>query len=157
MSYPFATRQPAGHRRDGLTPELAPDASEITVVRRIRREVAERLTRATRAHESATGAVMSAAEQQATTRRLITDALDAYATAGDERGPPAAAPGCGVAGGARGGGHAARRRWPAAAAQRRAGGGDPRQRLRPGVRALHRRHAACRSPRSPTRTRRWWS
>jgi Flp pilus assembly CpaF family ATPase len=87
MSYPLATRQPTG-RRDGLTPELAPDASEITVVRRVRREVAERLTRATRAHESATGAVMSAAEQQATTRDLITAALDAYAAEEMNAGRP---------------------------------------------------------------------
>ncbi|MGA5305919.1 CpaF family protein [Nucisporomicrobium flavum] len=52
----------------------------MNVVRSIRREVAERLTRATRAHETTTGEVMSTAEQQATTRRLITEALDAYAT-----------------------------------------------------------------------------
>ena len=77
MSYPMTLRRPG---RDGFPPELAPDAAEIPVVRRVRREVAEHLTRATRAHESATGTVMSASEQQATTRRLITEALDAYAT-----------------------------------------------------------------------------
>jgi Flp pilus assembly CpaF family ATPase len=76
MSYPMTLRRPG---RDGFTPELAPDAAEIPVVRRVRREVAEHLTRATRAHETA-GMVMSASEQQATTRRLITEALDAYAT-----------------------------------------------------------------------------
>lgn len=68
-----------GERRDGLA-EVPADAAEIPVVRRVRREVAERLTRATRAHESATGAVMSVAEREATIRRLITDALDGYAT-----------------------------------------------------------------------------
>ena len=44
MSYPFEPRLLGSHR-DGFTPELAPDATEINVVRRIRREVAERLTR----------------------------------------------------------------------------------------------------------------
>ncbi|MGC9667446.1 CpaF family protein [Planosporangium sp. 12N6] len=88
MSYPFEPLPPDGNRREGLTPEVPGDASEITVVRRIRREVAERLTRATRAHETATGAVMSAAEQQATTRRLITEALDAYATTEMNAGRP---------------------------------------------------------------------
>ncbi len=85
MSYPFDAHRPG---RDGFTPELAPDSSEITVVRRVRREVAERLTRATRAHETATGAVMSVAEQQETTRRLITEALDGYATAEMNAGRP---------------------------------------------------------------------
>src|SRR3954471_3253982 len=85
MSYPMTLRKPG---RDGFTPELAPDGSEIPVVRRVRREVAERLTRATRAHETATGEVMSTAEQQATTRRLITEALDAYATAEMNAGRP---------------------------------------------------------------------
>jgi Flp pilus assembly CpaF family ATPase len=87
MSYPFEPRPLGGHR-DGFTPELPPDASEINVVRRIRREVAEQLTRATRAHETATGQVMSTAEQQATTRRLITESLDAYATAEMNAGRP---------------------------------------------------------------------
>src|SRR4051812_29375351 len=66
----------------------AGDANEINVVRRIRREVAERLTRATRTHESAAGAPMPADEQAATTRRLITEALDAYATAEMNAGRP---------------------------------------------------------------------
>jgi pilus assembly protein CpaF len=87
MSYPFEPRQLGGHP-DGFTAELAPDASEINVVRRIRREVAEWLTRATRAHETATGQVMSTAEQQETTRRLITEALDAYATSEMNAGRP---------------------------------------------------------------------
>jgi Flp pilus assembly CpaF family ATPase len=87
MSYHYEPRQLGGHR-DGFTAELAPDAGEINVVRRIRREVAERLTRATRAHETATGQVMSTAEQQETTRRLITEALDAYATSEMNAGRP---------------------------------------------------------------------
>ncbi|MDI6104370.1 ATPase, T2SS/T4P/T4SS family [Actinoplanes sp. NEAU-A12] len=85
MSYPFDPRRPG---RNDFTPELAPDSSEIMVVRRIRREVAERLTRATRAHETATGAVMSAVEQQETTRRLITETLDVYATEEMNAGRP---------------------------------------------------------------------
>jgi pilus assembly protein CpaF len=64
------------------------DGGEIGVIRRIRRDVAERLTRATRAHETATGAPMSAEEQAITTQRLITDALDAYATAEMNAGRP---------------------------------------------------------------------
>jgi Flp pilus assembly CpaF family ATPase len=87
MSYPFEPRQATG-RRDGFAAELAPDASEIIVVRRIRREVAERLTRVTRAHETATGTVMSAVEQQETTRRLITETLDVYATEEMNAGRP---------------------------------------------------------------------
>jgi pilus assembly protein CpaF len=87
MSYPFAPR-PVGAPADGFTAELAPDASEINVVRRIRREVAERLTRVTRAHESATGQVMSTGEQQETTRRLITESMDAYATSEMNAGRP---------------------------------------------------------------------
>ncbi|GAB3160715.1 ATPase, T2SS/T4P/T4SS family [Micromonospora sonneratiae] len=55
------------------------ETGELTVVRRIRREVAERLTRATRAHETATGTPMPADERAATTRRLISEVLDAYA------------------------------------------------------------------------------
>ncbi|WP_026268641.1 ATPase, T2SS/T4P/T4SS family [Micromonospora sp. CNB394] len=76
-----------------MTGPLLPDsatreASEIPVVRRIRREVAERLTRATRAHETATGTPMPADERAATTRRLVTEALDAYATAEMNAGRP---------------------------------------------------------------------
>ncbi|MEV8515883.1 ATPase, T2SS/T4P/T4SS family [Dactylosporangium sp. NPDC051484] len=56
------------------------DAGEIAVVRRVRREVAERLTRATRAHEKTTSKPMPAGEQAAMTRRLIMEALDGYAT-----------------------------------------------------------------------------
>jgi len=75
MTRPYAS-DPAG------------DGGEIVVARHIRREVAERLTRATRAHEAATGAPMPADEQAATTRRLITEALDAYATAEMNAGRP---------------------------------------------------------------------
>ncbi|MEU1813033.1 CpaF family protein [Micromonospora aurantiaca (nom. illeg.)] len=64
------------------------EASEIPVVRRVRRDVAERLTRATRAHETATGTPMSADERAGTTRRLVTEALDAYATAEMNAGRP---------------------------------------------------------------------
>ncbi|MDG4790184.1 ATPase, T2SS/T4P/T4SS family [Micromonospora sp. WMMD1102] len=50
------------------------------MVGRIRREVAERLTRAARAHETATGSLMPADERAAMTRRLIGEVLDVYAT-----------------------------------------------------------------------------
>ncbi len=86
MSYPFQPQPPGS--RTGFTAELPADATEIPVVRRIRREVAERLTRATRAHEGTTGAVMSAAEQQTVTRGLITETLDAYATEEMRAGRP---------------------------------------------------------------------
>ncbi|WP_067504550.1 CpaF family protein [Actinoplanes sp. TFC3] len=85
MSHPTPTFPPG---RDLVPLETAPDASEIPVVRRIRRQVAEHLTRATRAHESATGTVMSADEQRATTRRLITTALDDYAAEEMNAGRP---------------------------------------------------------------------
>jgi Flp pilus assembly CpaF family ATPase len=88
MSYPFSPRSAAGIGRELVLPELAPDAGEIHVVRRIRREVAERLTRATREHETTTGSVMSVQEQQETTRRLITSALDGYATEEMNAGRP---------------------------------------------------------------------
>lgn len=76
-----------------MTYPLLPDpdagnTGEIAVIRRVRRDVAERLTRATRAHESATGTPMSAEDHAATTRRLITEALDAYATAEMNAGRP---------------------------------------------------------------------
>ncbi|GAB1644369.1 CpaF family protein [Krasilnikovia sp. MM14-A1259] len=87
MSNPFAPR-PLSRHRDGFPPEPTAVATEIPAVRRIRRDVAERLTRATRAHESASGRVMTAAEQQAATRDLITAALDAYAAEEMNAGRP---------------------------------------------------------------------
>lgn len=74
----------------GLFPPdpAAGDGSEIAVAKRVRREVAERLTRATRAHETATGTPMPPNEHAATTRRLITEALDTYATAEMNAGRP---------------------------------------------------------------------
>lgn len=71
-----------------LTPDPPAADAEVAVVRRIRREVAERLTRATRAQETATGAPMPADEHATMTRRLITEALDAYATAEMNAGRP---------------------------------------------------------------------
>jgi Flp pilus assembly CpaF family ATPase len=64
------------------------DNSEVAVIRRIRRDVAERLTAATRAHETAAGALIAPHEQAATIRRLISGALDAYATAEMNAGRP---------------------------------------------------------------------
>ncbi|BCJ62994.1 CpaF family protein [Polymorphospora rubra] len=76
-----------------MTSPFQPDApasegGEVTVARRIRRDVAERLTRATRAHEAVAGSPMPADERAAATRRLITEALDAYATAEMNAGRP---------------------------------------------------------------------
>ena len=60
------------------TAEVEPEAA---VARQLRRDVAERLTRVTRAHETTTGTPMPAAEYAQTTRELIADALDEYAKA----------------------------------------------------------------------------
>ncbi|MEV0611152.1 ATPase, T2SS/T4P/T4SS family [Polymorphospora rubra] len=76
MTSPFQPDSPAG------------EGGEVAVVRRIRRDVAERLTRATRAHEAVAGSPMPADERAAATRRLITEALDAYATAEMHAGRP---------------------------------------------------------------------
>ena len=62
--------------------------AEVAVVAKIRREVAEKLTRATRAHDTASGTAMPTAERHALTRRLIDDALDAYATEQMRAGHP---------------------------------------------------------------------
>jgi pilus assembly protein CpaF len=100
MSQPFAPFAPFppvatvpvsanGGRHNGhSTAPADADASEVALVRRIRRETAERLTRATRDHETATGSPMPAEERAAATRRLITEALDAYATAEMDAGRP---------------------------------------------------------------------
>jgi Flp pilus assembly CpaF family ATPase len=64
------------------------DPGEAEVIRRIRRDVAERLTRATRQHETTHGEPMAAEERTALTRRLIIEALDAYATAEMDAGRP---------------------------------------------------------------------
>lgn len=70
-------------------PQLSADGDgELAVIRRIRRDVAERLTRATRAHETATGASMPAEELTATTRRLIAEALDGHAATEMHAGRP---------------------------------------------------------------------
>jgi pilus assembly protein CpaF len=71
-----------------LSEPAAEQAIEASVARRLRREVAERLTRLTRAHETRTGTPMPAYEHASTTRRLITEALDAYAKAEMSAGRP---------------------------------------------------------------------
>lgn len=86
MSSPLAPSL-NGHRRVEVL-QQAGEVSEITVVRRIRRDVAERLTRVTRAHEAESGAPMSAVAQQETTMSLITEALDAFATEEMRAGRP---------------------------------------------------------------------
>jgi pilus assembly protein CpaF len=90
MSAPFSPSSTApinGHRYHGrpAEPDLGPD---VAVVRQIRREVAERLTRASRAQEGTTNTPMPTEEREALTRRLISDALDAYATAEMQAGRP---------------------------------------------------------------------
>ncbi len=67
-------RHPAGVRLD------EDQAAESTVVRLIRRQVAERMTEATRASDNALGTPMPEAERERLIRQFITDALDAYAT-----------------------------------------------------------------------------
>jgi hypothetical protein len=73
-----------GHRRDigPRTGDAVHDATaERSVARLIRRQVAAKLTAAARAHDGGSGHAMSEPERAALTRRLITEALDAY-TAG---------------------------------------------------------------------------
>lgn len=97
MSYPFVSfplteAQVNGHR-DGPGQERpagtgAGEVSEAGVVREIRREVAQRLARASRERESATGVPMPAEDRDVLARRLITEALDAYATSRMDAGRP---------------------------------------------------------------------
>ena len=91
MSAPFGPESPVvvpvnGHRHNHLV--AAEPGLDVAVVRQIRREVAERLTRANRAHEAATSTPISAEEREVLTRRLIGEALDAYATAEMQAGRP---------------------------------------------------------------------
>jgi Flp pilus assembly CpaF family ATPase len=94
ISFPIAEaslRTVNGHRPHGHPEVATGDADpsgEAAVVRRIRREVAEHLTRATRAHETATGMPMPTQERDILTRRLVTEALEAYATAEMDAGRP---------------------------------------------------------------------
>jgi pilus assembly protein CpaF len=91
---PFRLAKPGqravnGHRRPAdIAISGADPSAEAVVVRQIRRAVAERLTRAGRAHETATGTPMPTDERDALTRRLVTEALDAYATAEMDAGRP---------------------------------------------------------------------
>ncbi|GAA4466338.1 CpaF family protein [Phytohabitans houttuyneae] len=91
MSQPFAAfpvakaslRTVNGHRPDGYPDSATGDidpSGEAALVRRIRQDVAKQLTRATRAHETATGTPMPTQERDALTRRLVTEALDVYGT-----------------------------------------------------------------------------
>jgi Flp pilus assembly CpaF family ATPase len=100
MSYPFAPFPVAdgsatsgnGHRHNGRHHAngagTGTDSNESAVAQHIRREVAERLTKVTREREAGAGTPMSAAEREAATRRLVTEALDAYATAEMDAGRP---------------------------------------------------------------------
>ncbi|GIF74135.1 CpaF family protein [Asanoa siamensis] len=91
MSTPFGPQSTVivpvnGHRHDH--PVALEPGFDVAVVRQIRREVAERLTRANRAQEAATSTPIPAKEREALTRRLINEALDAYATAEMQAGRP---------------------------------------------------------------------
>jgi Flp pilus assembly CpaF family ATPase len=96
MSHPFTPTsatgagQLNGYRRHGhqALGTGVVDPVEAGVVRQIRRTVAERLTRASRAHETATGTPMPTDERDALARRLIVEALDGYATAEMDAGRP---------------------------------------------------------------------
>lgn len=61
---------------------------EAAVVRLIRRQVAERLTEATRAADHPTGAPLPDGQRQRLIRQFITEALDAYASDGMRAVPP---------------------------------------------------------------------
>jgi Flp pilus assembly CpaF family ATPase len=96
MSSPFAPLPTAEAGRDGgrhsnghkkVSAGLA-DPVEAGVVRQIRRDVAQRLTHAARAHEKATGTPLPPAERDTLTRALVTEALDAYAMAQMHAGHP---------------------------------------------------------------------
>ncbi len=63
-------------------------AAESPVVRLVRRQVAERMTEATRASDNVLGAPMPEAERERLVRQFITDALDTYATDGMRAVPP---------------------------------------------------------------------
>ena len=79
------------HGGDGRSTTGGESVDEAQVVRLIQRQVAKKLTDATRAHDITTGVPMSDAEREALTRELITKALDDYS---DERmkGSPPRAP-----------------------------------------------------------------
>ncbi|MBN1173891.1 MAG: CpaF family protein [Micromonosporaceae bacterium] len=88
VPFPVTTtpRTPAnGHRR---LAEASGDDSEVTVIRQLRRQVAERLTRATRAYEESTGGLLAVEDQRALTLRLITEALDEDAARRMRSGQP---------------------------------------------------------------------
>jgi pilus assembly protein CpaF len=90
MSHPFAPlplTEASPRSSNGHHPHRS-SGGEAAVVRRIRREVAERLTRAIRAHETATGTPMPTEERDALTHRLVTEVLDTYATAEMDAGRP---------------------------------------------------------------------
>jgi Flp pilus assembly CpaF family ATPase len=107
MSHPFARFPVAdgpatpsnGHRHNGhphttttagtgTGTSTSADPSESVVAQHIRRQVAERLTKVTREREAGGGTPMSVPQREATTRRLVTEALDAYATAEMDAGRP---------------------------------------------------------------------
>jgi pilus assembly protein CpaF len=110
MSYPFARFEPATPAPDGVRPNgsringrHAADVSayvsadvvtgaepvaEPAVVRLIRRQVAERMTEATRAADNALGAPMRDTDRERLIRQFISEALDVYAAEGMRAVPP---------------------------------------------------------------------
>ncbi len=76
-----------GHRTPGAG--LGEDqAAESAVARLIRRQVAERMTEATRAADNPLGTPMPDLQRERLIRQFITDALDTYATEGMRAVPP---------------------------------------------------------------------
>src|SRR5947207_5356768 len=63
-------------------------AAESAVARLVRRQVAERMTEATRASDNPLGAPMPDPQRERLIRQFITDALDTYATEGMRAVPP---------------------------------------------------------------------
>jgi pilus assembly protein CpaF len=97
MSHPFTPLPAAdatrvnGHHNGRTTNgpgSAAGDGAEARVARQIRREVAERLTRATRTQEATATSPVSTVERDDLTRRLVTEVLDQYATAEMDAGRP---------------------------------------------------------------------
>ena len=110
MAYPFAPFEPTspaqggalnGARANGTrvngrhaadvaigTGTSGEPVAESAVVRVIRRQVAERLTDATRAADNALGTPMPDAQREQLIRQFITEALDAYAADGMRAVPP---------------------------------------------------------------------
>jgi pilus assembly protein CpaF len=82
------SQPPDGDVLRQATGDEAAEAVEATVVRLIRRDVARKLTDATRAHDHATDRPLTEPERERLTHRLISDALDSHADSRMSAGHP---------------------------------------------------------------------